>query len=178
VPWIGAAVGALGAPYLHLQQVTFVLPAALLLVDLAPARRLNGLAVYGLAIPWMALVMQSWGLGFGVVASAAAWRGPAPQRLLALAATCVAICSLLIVLAIAFTKLRHGEAMLPPSTLAPDAFTEDAWAPFAAIQAAALGLATLPARIVTWCAGLLLVGLCVRTAFEPSPTRAPATDER
>ncbi len=178
LPWVGAAVGALGAPYLHLQQITFVLPAALLLVDLAPARRLQALAVYGLAIPWMALVMQSWGLGFGVVASGAAWRGPAPRRLLALAGTCVAICSLLIVLAIAFTKLRHGEAMLPPATLAPDAFTEDAWAPFAAIQAAALGLATLPARIVTWCAGLLLIALCVRTAFGPPPaTLAPASVE-
>ncbi len=179
LPWIGAAIGTLGAPYLHLQQITFVLPAALLLVDLGPARRWAECALYGLAIPWAALVMQSWGPWFALGAGAGAWRRPTPRGILATAATAVLLLAILTAAAVAFDMLRRPEPAFVPPMLAPDAFGEDAWAPFIVIQAHAFGLATLPARVLTWSGGLLLIVLTARAAFaRPSPVRPAAAAER
>ena len=174
LPWIGTAIGTLAAPYLHLQQVTMVLPAAMLLAEIGPARRWAQVSLYGLAVPWAALVMQSWGPWFALGTAAAAWRGPSPRQLLAMALTGALVLAILTAAAYGFDVLRQPEAPLAP--VAPG---EDAWAPFIVIQAHAFGLATLPARVLTWSAGLLLIVLSARAAFAgPSPVRPVAASER
>lgn len=179
LPWIGAAIGTLGAPYLHLQQITFVLPAALLLVDLGPARRWAVCALYGLAIPWAALVMQHWGPWFAMGAGAGTWRRLTPRGILATTGWALLLAAILTAAAIGFDVLRRPEPAFVPPVLAPDAFGEGAWAPFIVIQAQAFGLATLPARALTWAAGLLLIVLTGRAAFAPWPAVGPAaTAER
>lgn len=167
VPWIGTAIGTLAAPYLHLQQVTLVLPAALLLVEIGPSRRWATVALYGLAVPWSALVMQSWGPLFAIGAAAGAWRGVAPRRLLAVIGTGLLLLAILTAAAYGFTALRQ-----PEPTIAPVAAGHDAWAPFIVLQAHAFGRATLPARALTWAAGLLLIVLAGIAAF--SSQRSPA----
>jgi hypothetical protein len=171
VPWIGTAIGTLAAPYLHLQQVTLVVPAALLLVEIGPSRRWAQIALYGLAVPWSALVMQSWGPLFALGAGAGAWRGAAPRQLLAVVGTALLLLAILTAAAYGFTALRQPEAVI-----APVAAGHDTWAPFIVLQAHAFGRATLPARALTWIAGLLLVALAGRAAFslQRSPVRAAA----
>lgn len=169
LPWIGTAIGTLGAPYLHLQQVTLVLPAALLLIEIGPSRRWTQLAVYGLAMPWAALVMQSWGPWFALGSGVAAWRQATPRGLLAPAGTALLLLAILTAAAYGFTVLRQPEVL--PGPVATGA---DAWAPFIVAQAHAFGLATLPARLLTWAAGLLLIVLTGLAAFAPATVRRPA----
>jgi len=174
LPWIATAVGTLGAPYLHQQQLTFVLPAALLLIEIGPARSFAQIALFGLAIPWMALVTQSWGPLFAIVAATGTWRTPpTPRRLFVVAGTALLLLTILIAAAYGFNELRRPEAAFTPPVLAPDAFAEDAWAPFIALKAQAYGIATLPARALTWAAGLLLIVLAGIAAFGARVTLKP-----
>jgi hypothetical protein len=163
LPWIATALGTLGAPYLHAQQVTLLLPAAFLLVEIGPSRRWAEAAALGIAIPWTALVMQSWGLAFGLGAAFAAWRRPTPRHLLTLALTAIVILAALIGAAYGFTVLRVPEATLSH----PLAHGTDEWAAFVVRQAHAFGRATLPARTLTWLSALLLIVLASRAAFGP-----------
>jgi hypothetical protein len=163
LPWIGAAIGGLGAPYLHLQQVTLFLPAALLLIEIGPSRRWALIAMYGLAVPWSELVMQSWGPLFALGAAAAAWQRPTPRGLLTMAGTAVLLLAIATGAAYAFTVLRQPGVLVAP----PVAPGEDAWASFIVAQGRAYGTAMLASRALTWAAGLLLVALTAVAAFGP-----------
>jgi hypothetical protein len=170
LPWIAVAIGGLGAPYLHLQQVTLFLPAALLLIEIGPSRRWALVAAYGLAVPWSELVMQSWGPLFALGAAAAAWQRPTPRRLLAVAGTAALLLAIATGAAYAFTVLRGPGPLLAP----PVAPGEDAWAAFIVQQGRVYGVATLAARALTWAAGLLLVMLAATAAFGPGSLTALA----
>ncbi len=162
--WLTTMIGTIAAPHLHTQQLSCVLPGALLLCSLGTSPRLARAAVYGVAIPWVSLMSLKWGPGFALAAAAGEWRKPSPWRLLAVAGFAAAFCGFLIGLALLLAHLihpLHPVAIVPPPAAA---LAEQTWAIGIAVDSAAFRIATVPARMVTWAAELVLLGLAVTAA--------------
>jgi hypothetical protein len=166
--WLTTMIGTIAAPHLHTQQLSCVLPGALLLCSVGTAPRLARAAVYGVAIPWVSLMSLKWGPGFALAAAIGEWRTPSPRRLLAVAGLAGAFCGFLIGLAVLLAHLIHP---LHPVFVAPPpagALAEQTWAIGIAVDSVAFRTATVPARVVTWAAELVLLGLAVAAArFTP-----------
>jgi hypothetical protein len=162
--WLTTMIGTIAAPHLHTQQLSCVLPGALLLCALGTSPLLARAAVYGLAIPWVSLMSLKWGPGFAIAAAAGEWRRPSPLRLLAVAGVAAGFCALLVALALLLAHLTNPlhvvTVLRPPSS----ALAEATWAIGIAVDSAAFQSATMPARMVTWAAELTLLGLAVAAA--------------
>jgi hypothetical protein len=162
--WVTTMIGTIAAPHLHTQQLSCALPGALLLCTLEAAPALTRAAVYGLAIPWVSLLTLKWGPGFALFAALGEWRRPSPRRLLSVAALGGAFCCLLICLALLLIHLDHP--LRPVAVLRPpaQALAEATWAIGIAVDSAAFRTGTLPARVVTWAAELVLLWAAVEAA--------------
>jgi hypothetical protein len=162
--WLTTMIGTIAAPHLHTQQLSFALPGALLLCTLGTSPLLARAAVYGLAIPWVSLMSLKWGPGFAIAAAAGEWRRMSPRRLLGVAGLGAGFFGILIGLALLLAHLMHPPQVVPVLPAPAGALAEETWALAIAADSAAIRVATLPARIVTWAAELVLLGLAVAAA--------------
>ncbi len=162
--WVTTMIGTLAAPHLHTQQLSCALPGALLLCTLEGAPALARAAVYGLAVPWVSLLTLKWGPGFALAAAFGEWRRLSPRGLLGLAALAAGFCGLLIGLALLLTHLDHP--LRPIAVVRPpaQALAETTWAIGIAVDSAAFQAGTLPARVVTWAAELVLLWTALTAA--------------
>jgi hypothetical protein len=162
--WLTTMIGTIAAPHLHVQQLSFALPGALLLCSLGTAPALTRVAVYGLAIPWVSLLTLKWGPAFAIAAAAGEWRRPSPRRLLALAGLAGGLFTLLVGLALLLAHFLHPLHVVTILRPPADALAEETWAIGMAVNSAAFRTATLAPRAVTWTAELILLGVAVAAA--------------
>jgi hypothetical protein len=162
--WLTTMIGTIAAPHLHTQQLSCVLPGALLLCTLGTAPLLARIAVYGLAVPWVSLMSLKWGPGFAIAAALGEWRRPSPRRLLAVAGLGAGFFGFLVGLALLLAHLMHPLHVVTVLPAPAGALAEGTWAIGIAVDSAAFQAATLPARMVTWAAELVLLGLAVAAA--------------
>ena len=162
--WLTTMIGTFAAPHLHTQQLSYALPGALLLCTLGTSPRLARAAVYGVAIPWISLMALKWGPGFAIAAAVGEWRKMSPRRLLAAAGLAAGFFGIVVGLALLLAHLMHPVQIVTILPVPAGALAEQTWAIGIAVDSAALRVATLPARLVTWSAELVLLGLAIAAA--------------
>jgi len=163
LPWIVALLGTLGAPYLHFQQLAGALPGALVVVATTSAA--TRAAAIGLFVPWIGLLLQAkYSYAFVPFAAPMAWRRRPPQRAAQLALLAFVLVCVDLALAAFFRVHVVNPAGYRNPPLAADAFADDSWRAFIAVQWAALGTSSLAARAVSAISGLVLTGLTIAAA--------------
>jgi hypothetical protein len=163
LPWIAALLGTLAAPYLHFQQLAGALPGALVVVATTPAA--TRVAAIGLFVPWIGLLLQAkYSYAFVPFAAPMAWRRRPPQR----AAQLVLLAFVLFCVDLALAAFFREHLLNPTGyrnpPLGADALADNSWRAFIAVQWAALGTSSLPARAVSAISGLVLTGLTIAAA--------------
>jgi hypothetical protein len=173
LPWIAALLGTLAAPYLHFQQLAGALPGALVVVATTPAA--TRVAAIGLFVPWIGLLLQAkYSYAFVPFAAPMAWRRRPPQR----AAQLVLLAFVLFCVDLALAAFFREHLLNPTGyrnpPLGADALADNSWRAFIAVQWAALGTSSLPARAVSAISGLALACITIAAARAARAAARPA----
>jgi hypothetical protein len=173
LPWIAALLGTLAAPYLHFQQLAGALPGALVVVATTPAA--TRVAAIGLVVPWIGLLLQAkYSYAFVPFAAPMAWRRRPPQR----AAQLVLLAFVLFCVDLALAAFFREHLLNPTGyrnpPLGADALADNSWRAFIAVQWAALGTSSLPARAVSAISGLALACITIAAARAARAAARPA----
>ena len=158
-------LATLGAPYLHFGQLACALPGALVVLAAAPSPAYARIGAIGLFVPWIGLLLQTtYSYTIAPFAAAMAWSPNRRDRVLrAVLAAFVLLCVDLAVSAFfrehVVNPAGYHSALLPPGALA-----EDSWRGFIAVQWAAIGIASLAARIVSALGALLIAAAAIAAA--------------
>jgi hypothetical protein len=173
LPWIAALLGTLAAPYLHFQQLAGALPGALVVVATTPAA--TRAAAIGLFVPWIGLLLQAkYSYAFVPFAAPMAWRRRPPQR----AAQLVLLAFVLFCVDLALAAFFREHLLNPTGyrnpPLGADALADNSWRAFIAVQWAALGTSSLPARAVSAISGLALACITIAAARAARAAARPA----
>jgi hypothetical protein len=173
LPWIAALLGTLAAPYLHFQQLAGALPGALVVVATTPAA--TRVAAIGLFVPWIGLLLQAkYSYAFVPFAAPMAWRRRPPQRAAQLVLLAFVLFCVDLALAAFFREPLHNPTGYRNPPLGADALADNSWRAFIAVQWAALGTSSLPARAVSAISGLALACITIAAARAARAAARPA----
>jgi hypothetical protein len=158
--WIPVMLGTFAAPYLHFQQLACAVPGALLLMDVAAVRRLARGAAVVLFDPWIGLLIATtYGYAIAPFAALGMW-GAVRGRLVRVGICAVALLVIELALAGFFRAHLHNPDAYRAAALPADATADESWRGFVALSWGAMGVASLPPRLLT-AASELVLSACV-----------------
>jgi hypothetical protein len=170
IPWIGAAIGTIAAPHLHLQQLACALPGIAFAFEAGGEAAWVLVALTAFAIPWARFALSFGGAFAAGAAAYAIVVRPASRRAAAYAATAAA--ALAIGLMVAFVRTAHMDRVVPEIPVTGNPLAEVPWSQTMLRMDGALHASAVLVRVPTW---LAMIAVLAAIAFAISSSRTSRT---